>query len=186
MEDIIKEITIDRILSIIGILATIGVAIYIYRVQKKAQTKIEKINNIFDNIAKRRIKWFDGHVGGLLRRLKERSEGLYQSTVVYQRDNSEENLRAVVIAGDNIKSTIGQLASLYERDIELAKNYISDPYMVGKFADVIQVLGWGMDPSESDVRTTDLARLKSNIKERIEEIRGYIHRVEEEVKIINS
>jgi len=58
--------------------------------------------------------------------------------------------------------------------------------MVGKFADVIQVLGWGMDPSESDVRTTDLARLKSNIKERIEEIQGYIHRVEEEVKIINS
>lgn len=43
-----------------------------------------------------------------------------------------------------------------------------------------------MDPSESDVRTTDLARLKSNIKERIEEIQGYIDRVEEEVKIINS
>lgn len=67
MEDIIKEITVDRILSVIGIMSTIGVAYYIYKVQKKAQRKIDKINNIFDSIAKNRVNWFDHHVGGLLR-----------------------------------------------------------------------------------------------------------------------
>ena len=116
MEDIIKEITIDRILSIIGIIATVGVAFYIYRIQKNAQKNIEKINNIFNTIAKRRINWFDAHIGRLLRRLKQKCEDLSQKVEAYESMKSQENLTAVVIAGHSI-TQLSPSSLLYMKEI---------------------------------------------------------------------
>ena len=192
--------TFDRILAYIGIGVTVFIAISIFRLQKKDQDKINSIIHNMDEIVKQQseilsvieirrkqiIHWFVHHVGGVLKTLDEAYQELYKRVDEYHTEKSDLNLRKILAEAHTTRDILlNQLIGLAERDIEVAKDYISNPWIIGKFRDVIPLLGWVLNVEEDQIRrmnNEDLIKYKGEIKRSINDIQQYIITIDREEK----
>jgi len=185
----IDYFTFDRMLAYFGIGVTIFVAAYIYKIQKNAQRKIDKVIRIFDIIGRARIDWLEHHVGGVLRSLRETYVELNDEVEIYRNNRSRQNLTAIVARAEGARRfRLPQLAALAERDIDMARDYISNPWLIGKFQEVIPLLGWDLDVDETKLTNMDdveLNRYRNNIQDRMMEIQRYIDMIEKEKTIMD-
>ena len=76
-----------------------------------------------------------------------------------------------------------QLKALAERDIPLVAIYLSDPWIKGKFQDVIQVVGMGIYHNEKEILNmeyNDFLTWKISINYQISQMEEYLQTIEEE------
>lgn len=135
-------LTIDRVLAIIGLVISILLTLYVYKIQKAAQknsecllkqmnTILEQQNKVTASIAiryKYHINWFANHVGGILKSLKKNYEELYNRVEEYRIEKSDLNLRKMISISETMRIyELPAVISLVDRDIGIAKYYINNP-----------------------------------------------------------
>ena len=71
--------------------------------------------------------------------------------------------------------SLNQLRSLAERDIPLAAAYISNPWITGKFLDIISIFDIGISDNKDRIRVMeddDFIALQELISQQITEMKG--------------
>jgi hypothetical protein len=152
-------------LGIVGIIATIVVGIGVYLLdQKQNKSRDEilyeikkitknqaKIIESLDNRRRKHIDWLIHHVGGVLQSLIECYNKLISKITAYQNSRSETDLNRILGEIEGCRMFLIQLKGLAERDIPLAEFYISEPWISGKFQDIIQALDMGLYRNEKEI-----------------------------------
>jgi hypothetical protein len=152
-------------LGIVGIIATIVVGIGVYLLdQKQNKSRDEilyeikkitknqaKIIESLDHRRRKHIDWLIHHVGGVLQSLIECYNKLISKITAYQNSRSETDLNRILGEIEGCRMFLIQLKGLAERDIPLAAFYISEPWISGKFQDIIQALDMGLYRNEKEI-----------------------------------
>jgi hypothetical protein len=156
-------------LGIAGIIATIVVGIGVYFLDQKQNKsrdeilkEINKITknqaNIIESLDKRRrkhIDWLIYHVGGVLQSLIESYQKLISRITTYQTTRSKINIDSILGQIESCRMFLIQLKALADRDIPIAAGYLSDPWITGKFQDIIQVLDRGIYREEKEIQNME-------------------------------
>lgn len=134
------------------------------------------------------IQWFVKHVGDSLEELIKNYQELIRRIHTYQTTKSDSDLDSIMGRISICRFSINQLIKLAERDIPLAAAYLSDPWIVGKYHDVIPLLDNGIsndrisnDKEESRfMEDDDFIIWKESINQRIKETEGYLEIIKRE------
>ena len=76
-----------------------------------------------------------------------------------------------------------QLKALAERDIPLTAIYLSEPWISGKFQDIVQVLDMGIYRKENEIpnmENNDFLNWKISINYQIDQMKNYLQIIKEE------
>lgn len=184
-------------LGIISIGVTIFVAYTVYKIQQKEQKSTENIlnkiteitknqANIIESLDKRRrkhIDWLIHHVGGVLQSLIENYHKLITRITTYQNTRSQTDLNRIVGEIDSCKMFLIQLKALAERDIPVAAGYLSEPWITGKFQDILQLLDSGIYRTEEEIpnmEDNDFLNWKISINYQINEMEKSLQMIKDE------
>ena len=184
-------------LGIAGIIATIVVGIGVYfldQKQNKSRDEILKeINKLtknqakiiesFDKTRRRHINWLIHHVGGVLQSLIESYQLLITRITTYQTTKSKINLNSILGQFETCRMFLIQLKALAERDIPLTAIYLSEPWISGKFQDIVQVLDMGIYRKENEIpnmENNDFLNWKISINYQIDQMKNYLQIIKEE------
>ena len=184
-------------LGIAGIIATIVVGIGVYFLDQKQNKSRDEILNeinkitknqakIIESLDKRRIKhidWVIHHVGGVLQSLIESYQKLVSRITTYQTTRSQTDLNRILGEIESCRMFLIQLKGLAERDIPLAAFYLSEPWISGKFLDIIQVLDMGIYRNEKEIPNmddNDFLNWKISINYQIGQMETYLQIIKEE------
>ena len=184
-------------LGIAGIIATIVVGIGVYfldQKQNKSRDEILKeINKLtknqakiiesFDKTRRRHINWLIHHVGGVLQSLIESYQLLITRITTYQTTKSKINLNSILGQFETCRMFLIQLKALAERDIPLTAIYLSEPWISGKFQDIVQVLDMGIYRKENEIpnmENNDFLNWKISINYQIDQMKNYLQIIKKE------
>jgi hypothetical protein len=184
-------------LGVTGIIATIVVAILVYKLQKRenesSRNILNKINGITENQARiiesidnrshRHIHWFIRNVGNSLESLIENYRELNRRIETYQTNREELHLKRIMGGIRVCRLSQDQLAILAERDIPLVATYLSNPWIAGKFPDIIPLLDTGLSYERDQIvnmKDHDFGIWKESISQRINEMEGYLQTIRQE------
>ena len=193
-------LSLEVILGAIGIIATIVVGIGVYRLQRKEKEYtddiLRKINSVtlkqseildWWKIQRRKhVDWFVYHVGGALQTLIKDYQELNEGLTKYQNDTSEENLKSIMDILDKCRTTLAQLVALAERDILVAAAHIANPWIEGKFLEVILSYETGIFLREETIRSMDndqLSQYKQSVQLVINKMQNDLEIIQKEKKI---
>ena len=180
-----------------SIVVTIIVAKLVYKLQKKENESrnaiLNKINEItvnqskiiesFDIRRKEHINWLVHHVGGVLQTLIKCYQELISRITTYQNTRSKTDLNGILGQIESCRMFLIQLKVLAELDIPLAANYISNPWISGKFRDTIQFLDMGIYRNKeeiSNMEDDDFHNWKISINYQINEMQKSLQIIKEE------
>jgi hypothetical protein len=197
---VMNELTLTYIglgLGVGSIGVTILVAILVYKLQQKENKSrddiLNKINEItvnqatiiesLENRRRKHVDWLIHHIGGVLQSLIECYQKLVSRITAYQNTRSEAYLNRILGEIEGCRIFLIQLKGLAERDIPLASFYISEPWISGKFQDIIQVLDMGIYRNEKEIPNmtdNDFLSWKISINYQIGQMEKYLQIIKEE------
>jgi hypothetical protein len=133
----------------------------------------------------RHIEWFVHHIGGLLHELLERNEILLEKIKKYETNRSDIALREIVGQSNWADSILNHLISLAERDIEVCRYHLGNPWLKGKLLDVLPLLKPSMK-METDEAIESFKRNDYYLEPYKQEIISTINEIKHYIEIVNA
>jgi hypothetical protein len=140
---------------------------------------------ILDRNRRRHIEWFVHHVGGLLNELKERNEILLEKISAYESNRLETTLKEIVGQSEWAERVLGHLINLTERDIEVCRYHLGNPWLKGKLLDVLPLLKPSMEIKSQDF----IESFRTNnyyVETYKQEIISIVNEINHYIEIVNS
>lgn len=138
---------VSLIISSLSLLVGTILTIYFYKKQKNQQKAsefmISQQRHILEELTRTRvnhIRWFTHHTKHNLEVIEQYYNELKDEIERYQTSKDQLILRKIISKSKLIQEWYKSTISLFERDLAVSKDYLSSPYFVGKFSDVLNHL----------------------------------------------
>jgi hypothetical protein len=172
---------------VIGISIAIGISLYFDWKQRSILDKIQRLEekqsdliNTMESRRRERIRWFKRISLTLLNSVKKRYQMLSEAVDKYVEDPSEENERKIKsIASTSLQITVRSAYDvIVQREIPNAKDYIENPWIIAKLADVLSLIGDGFGTAKNS--PTDITNIKESIKLSVDGLDSAIEQITNE------